>query len=93
MIRSISTVLSLGIGACMSRQAPGTRPGDMSAQAHIEECRRYARLADAKDERGREIDEARDTVTPPYLGYEDRETAKQHGRAAKQVDPNAPDCP
>ncbi len=33
MIRSISIVLFLGIGACCVDRAPGTRPADMSAQA------------------------------------------------------------
>lgn len=93
MIRDISIVFSLGLGACVSHDAPGTRPADMSAQGHVQACQNKEKLAQAQEQRAQEVDRARDTRTPQYGGVHEREIAKQHGRAAKAVDPNAPDCP
>ena len=96
-MRTLSLIVSLGLGtgACVSQPAPGTRPSDMTAQAHVQECRKHAQIADAQDQRYRDVDRARGTVTviTPTVGAPERNVAKQHGQAAKAVDPNAPDCP
>lgn len=93
MIRSISIVLFLGVGACTAQQAPGTRPADMTAQAHVQECRNHARIAQAQDQRIKDLDRSRGTYTPTYAGEREREVARQHEQAAKAIDPNAPECP
>lgn len=93
MIRTLSIVLFLGLGSCTAAQAPGTRPADMTAQAHTQECKNHKQLADAQDQYIRDIDRSRGTYTPPYAGEREREIARQHGQAAKAVDPNAPECP
>lgn len=41
MIRHLSIILSLGLGACVSTSASGTRPADMDAQAHVQACRSH----------------------------------------------------
>jgi hypothetical protein len=97
MIRTISLIVSLGLGmgACVSQPAPGTRPSDMTAQAHVQECRKHAKIADAQDQRYKEGDRARGIVTlaTPTVGAPERHVASQHEQAAKALDPNAPDCP
>ena len=97
LIRTLSLIVSLGLGtgACVSQPAPGTRPSDMTAQAHVQECRKHTQIADAQDQRSRDGDRARGIVTavPPTVGTPERHVATQHGQAAKAVDPNAPDCP
>ena len=96
MIRHIALVVSLGLGACISNPARGSRPADMSAQAHLQECRDLEQRAKEADKRAEE--------TPPGEGNDggyrerfvariDRDAAAQHGAAAKAVDPNAPRCP
>ena len=93
MFRNLSIVVFLGLGACVSREAPGTRPADMSALGHVQECRNHQQLAQAEDKRVQERDKARGTYTPPYAGEREREVARQHEQAAKAVDPGAPACP
>lgn len=93
MIRNLSMVLFIGLGACVSHDAPGTRPADMSARAHVQECRNHEQTAQAQDKRAKELDGARGTYTAEYAGVHEREVAKRHGQAAKAVDPGAPDCP
>ena len=94
MIRSLCIVLSLclglGLGACISTAAPGARPGDMTALAHLQACRSH-------EQRAKELEYAERFQTNE--GYSDSESryeydvAKQHGTAAKIVDPNSPACP
>lgn len=92
MIRNLSIVLFMGLGACVSNPAPGTRPADMTAQAHLQECWKH-------DQRAQELQraEARDTTEGStewqYTSAAERDIAGQHGRAARAVDPNAPRCP
>lgn len=97
MLRTLSIIvlLGLGTGACVSQPAPGTRPSDMTAQAHVQECRKHARTAEVQDQRSLDGDRARGivTFTKPSVGAPERHVATQHGQAAKAVDPNAPDCP
>lgn len=93
MIRTLSIVLFLGLGSCTAAQAPGTRPADMTAQAHAQACTNHRQLADAQDQRIRDLDRSRGTYTPPYAGAHEREVARQHGQAAKAVDASAPECP
>jgi hypothetical protein len=90
MIRCLCIVLCLGVGACLSTAAPGTRPGDMTALGHLQACRSH-------EQRAKELEIAERFRTNE--GYSDSEStyehdvAKQHGRAAKVVDPGAPECP
>ncbi len=93
MIRSVSIVLFLGVHACTVEQAPGTRPGDMSAQAHIDECKNHLAIAQKQDQRAKYMYRVRGVVTAANAGEREREIAKQHGQAAKALDPNAPACP
>lgn len=92
MLRSLSIVLFMGLGACVSSPAPGTRPADMSAQAHLQECWKH-------EQRAKELQrtEARDTSEGStewrYTSTAERDVARQHGRAARAVDPNASGCP
>lgn len=93
MIRSISIVLSLGVGACTVEQAPGTRPTDMSAQAHVAECRKHLAIAQEQHQRASYMARVRGYVSAGYAGEREREIARQHGQAARAVDPDAPACP
>jgi hypothetical protein len=90
MIRNLSIILSLGLGACVSAPAPGTRPADMTAQAHVQACRSHEQRAEALETAERY------NTNEGYSDAESRaefDVAKQHGRAAKAADPNAPVCP
>lgn len=93
MMRTLSIVLFLSVGSCTAAQAPGTRPADMTAQAHAQACAKHRQLADAQDQHVKDVDRSRGTYTPPYAGVREREVARQHGQAAKAVDPSAPECP
>ena len=91
MIRNFSIIFSLGLGACVSTPAPGTRPGDMTAAGHVQACRSH-------EERAQALEAAeRLNTTEGFVddseSRNEHDVAKQHGRAAKAVDPNAPDCP
>lgn len=91
MLRPISILLFLG--ACTVDQAPGTRPADMSAQAHVEECRKHLAIAQDQEQRARYMARVRGVVTAAHAGDREREIAKQHGQAARARDPSAPTCP
>ena len=95
MIRTIAFIVSLGLstGACVSRPAPGTRPSDMTAQAHVQECRKHAKIAQAQDQRATYAKSVWGHVGASNTGESERDIARQHEQAAKTVDPNAPDCP
>ena len=93
MIRSIWITLSLGVGACAVDQAPGTRPADMSAQAHVEECRKHLAIAQEQYQRARYMARVRGYITAAHAGDREQEIARQHGEAAKAVDPTASSCP
>lgn len=92
MIRSLCFVLVFGLGAaaCISTAAPGTRPGDMTASEHLQACRSH-------EHRAKELEVAERFQTNE--GYSESESsnehdvARQHGKAAKIVDPHSPDCP
>lgn len=90
MIRNLSIVLCLGLGACVSTPAPGTRPADMTALAHVQACRNHEQRAKALEaaERFNSSEGYNDNAST-----HEYDVAKQHGRAAKALDPNAPDCP
>lgn len=90
MIRNLSIILSLGVGACISTPAPGTRPADMTALAHVQACQSHRQRAEALETA------ERFNTNEGYSDTESRyeyDVAKQHGRAAKAVDRSAPDCP
>jgi hypothetical protein len=93
MIRSISIVLFVGIGACGVDRAPGTRPADMSAQAHLDECKRHLAIAQDQEQRNRYMAQVRGYVSAAHAGGREREIARQHGEAARELDPHAPVCP
>lgn len=90
MIRCLFIVLCLPSGACVSTAAPGTRPRDMTALEHVQACRSH-------EQHAKELEVAeRFNTNEGYTDSESRyeyDVAAQHGRAAKAVDPNAPDCP
>lgn len=91
MIRNVSIILCFGLGACISTAAPGTRPGDMTALEHVQACRSHEQHAQALEVTER-LTTSEGYVDDTESRYE-HDVAKQHGRAAKAVDPNAPDCP
>lgn len=93
MIRRISIVLSLGVAACTVEQAPGARPSDMTAQAHIDECRKHLAIAQDQAQRARYMAQVRGVISAKYAGEREREIARQHGQAARALDPEAPACP
>lgn len=93
MIRTMSIVLSVGLGACVSQPAPGTRPADMTAESHVQQCRNHERVAEAQDQAVEDRDRSLGTHTPAYAGEREREIARQHEKAARAVDPKAPECP
>jgi len=93
MIRRVSIILALGVSACSVEQAPGTRPTDMSARAHIEECKKHLAIAEDQDQRARYMYRVRGVVTAAHAGEREREIAKQHGQAARTLDPEVPACP
>jgi hypothetical protein len=93
MIRNIWITLLLGAGACTAEQAPGTRPIDMSAQAHAEECKRHLAIAQEQYQRARYMARVRGYVTAAHAGDREQEIAEQHGQAAKALDPTASPCP
>lgn len=92
MFRNLSIILFMGLGACVSRPAPGTRPADMTAQAHLTECRNHQQRAEELRRA-----EARDTTEGStewqYTSMAERDIAVQHGRAARAIDPTGPRCP
>jgi hypothetical protein len=93
MIRGISIALSLGVSACTVEPAPGTRPTDMSARAHVEECRKHLANAEEQHQRAGYMARVRGVVSAAHAGDREREIARQHGQAARAVDPTAPACP
>lgn len=96
MIRHIALVVSLGLGACISNPARGSRPADMTAQNHLEECRDLEQRAKEADKRAQETpsgDSSDGGFRERYVAQVTRDAAAQHGAAAKAVDPNAPRCP
>ena len=93
MIRSISIALSLAVAACAAEQAPGTRPTDMSAQAHVEACRKHLAIAQEQHQRAAYMARVRGVVSAAYAGEREREIARQHGQAARALDPDASACP
>jgi hypothetical protein len=93
MIRRISIILSLGVGACTVEQAPGTRPADMTVQAHLDECKKHLAIAQEQHQRAEYMVKVRGTLTLAYVGEREREIARQHGQAARALDPSAPACP
>ena len=93
MTRAISFVLSLGVAACTVEQAPGTRPEDMSVQAHLDECKKHLAIAQEQAQRARYMVKVRGTITAANAGEREREIARQHGQAARALDPGAPACP
>lgn len=98
MLRSASIVvflgiLSLGVAACIAEQALGTRPTDMSAQAHADECRKHLAIAQDREQRAWYMAHVRGYVSAAHVGDSDREIARQHGQAAKSLDPALPACP
>ena len=93
MIRHIGIILSLGFGACAVEQAPGTRPIDMSAQAHVDECKKHLAIAQEQYQRARYMARVRGYVTAAHAGDREQEIARQHGEAAKALDPTASSCP
>jgi len=93
MIRTTSIALSLAVGACAVEQAPGTRPTDMSAQAHVEECKRHLAIAQEQHQRATYMARVRGVITAAYAGEREREIAREHGQAARDLDPAAPACP
>ena len=90
MIRCLFIVLSFSFGACISKAAPGTRPGDMTALEHLQACRSHQQHA--KELEVAELHSTSEDYSDSESRYE-YDVAKQHGRAAKAVDPHAPDCP
>jgi hypothetical protein len=94
MIRSLCIVLclglGLGLGACISTAAPGTRPGDMTLAEHLQACRSH-------EQRAKELEiEERFRTNEGYSDSESRyeyDVARQHGKAAKILDPSSPACP
>lgn len=93
MIRIIWITLSLGVGACTADQAPGTRPIDMSAQAHVQECKKHLAIAQDQYQRARYMAQVRGYITAAHAGDREQEIARQHGQAAKALDPTASSCP
>jgi hypothetical protein len=93
MIRNTWIILSLGVGACAVDQAPGTRPIDMSAQAHVDECKRHLAIAQEQYQRARYMARVRGYITAAHAGDREQEIARQHGQAAKALDPTASSCP
>lgn len=90
MIRNLSIILSLALGSCVSTPAPGTRPADMTALGHVQACQSHKQRAEDIDAAERFNASEGSTGTE---GVHEYDVAKQHGRAAKAVDPKAPDCP
>jgi hypothetical protein len=93
MIRNIWITLSLGLGACTTNQAPGTRPIDMSAQAHLQECKKHLAIAQEQYQRAGYMARVRGYITAAHAGDREEDIAKQHGQAAKALDPTASSCP
>ena len=93
MIRKLWITLSLGVGACAVEQAPGTRPIDMSAQAHVQECKKHLAIAQEQYQRATYMARVRGYVTAAHAGDREQEIARQHGQAAKALDPTASSCP
>ena len=89
MFRNIWIALSLSVGACTAEQAPGTRPIDMSAQAHLEECKKHLAIAQEQYQRARYMARVRGYITAAHAGDREQEIAKQHGQAATALDPTA----
>lgn len=94
MLRTvIAMALSVWLLACISHDAPGTKPAEMSAAEHLAECRRHESLAEAYDQRARELRGGKGTYTAQYTADHERRVAKQHGDAARTVDPSMNACP
>jgi hypothetical protein len=93
IVRIVRIVLLLGIGACAAEQAPGTRPMDMSAQAHVDECKRHVVIAQQQDQGARYMAHVRGYISAAHAGDREREIARQHGQAARALDPDLPACP
>jgi hypothetical protein len=93
IIRSVSIVLFLGAGACTAAQAPGTRPTDMSAQAHVDECKRHLAIAQGQYQSAWYMAHVRGYISAAHAGDHEREIARQHGQAARDLDPALPACP
>jgi len=96
MIRAMTLHISIVVSmsaACTVAQAPGTRPTDMSAEAHVEECRKHLAIAEDQAQRARYMAQVRGVITAAHASDREREIARQHGQAAQALDPKAPACP
>jgi len=93
IVRIVRFVLVLGVAACTAEQAPGTRPHDMSAQAHVDECRRHLAIAQQQDQGARYMAHVRGYIAAAHAGDREREIAREHGQAAEALDPKLPACP
>ncbi len=84
----IALSLTLGLVACTKTKAPGTNPNDMTASDHRKACLEHKRQAAASEQKAKDLNGGKGTYTAETEADEHADVAKQHGDAAKTVDPN-----
>ena len=88
----IALSFALGLGACATARAPGTSPGDMTAAQHRQACLDHNKQSGASAQRAKDLDGGKGTYTAETDADRHASVAKQHGDAAKAVDPQVADC-
>jgi hypothetical protein len=88
----IALSFALGLGACATTKAPGTSPGDMTAAQHHQACLDHKKQSEASAQQATNLNGGKGTYTAATEADRHADVAKQHGDAAKAVDPQVNDC-
>lgn len=101
-IRTLWIAAALAFVGCSKSKAPGTMPGDMTAEQHRAACEEHKKTAAAHEEHGDKLDSDKATYTEGdshrlatgehAQAERHADVAHQHGEAAEAVDPSMKDC-
>ena len=81
--------LASGLVACSqsTQQAPGTMPGDMSQEAHLQEAEKHDEEAVSHEKEGVRQTKGPQRMKHSHQADEESDIAGQHRQAAEQAEP------
>lgn len=85
MLKMMLLGLTLAVGACATT---GTKPADMTAAQHREQCAKHRKVAADYDQRAK-LDGGKEATIDQRQASEHAVVARQHGEAAQKVDRTA----
>ncbi|MEO7734729.1 MAG: hypothetical protein ABIY55_27485 [Kofleriaceae bacterium] len=101
-MKTLWIAAALAFVGCSKSKAPGTMPGDMTAEQHRTACEEHMKSAAAHEEHGDKLDSDKATYTEGdshrlatgehAQAEKHADVARQHGEAAEAVDPSMKDC-